>query len=43
MTTVYEVLDRLRSLAIDEHDKGKRFERLIQELAPGRPTNVFNI
>lgn len=30
MTTIYEVLDRLRSLAIDEHDKGKRFERLIQ-------------
>lgn len=30
MTTVFEILDELRSLAIDEHDKGKRFERLIR-------------
>jgi predicted helicase len=30
VTTIYEVLDRLRSLAIDEHDKGKRFEHLIK-------------
>ena len=30
MTTIYEVLDRLRSEALDEYDKGKRFERLIK-------------
>jgi len=30
MTTVFEILDELRSLAIDEHDKGKRFEHLIK-------------
>lgn len=31
MTTVYEILDRLRADAIDERDKGGRFERLVQQ------------
>ncbi|WP_294178471.1 type ISP restriction/modification enzyme [uncultured Schumannella sp.] len=30
MTTIHEILDELRSVAYDAHDKGSRFERLMQ-------------
>ena len=40
MTSFYDVLDRLRDLAIDEHDKGKRFENLVRRFMMTEPTFV---
>ena len=40
MTTFYDVLERLRDLAIDEHDKGKRFESLVRRFMMAEPTFV---
>ncbi len=40
MTSFYDVLDRLRDLAIDEHDKGKRFESLVRRFMMTEPTFV---
>ncbi len=40
MTSFYDILDRLRDLAIDEHDKGKRFENLVRRFMMTEPTFV---
>ena len=40
MVTFYDVLDGLRAAAIDEHDKGKRFENLVRRFMQTEPTFV---
>ena len=40
MTSFYDVLDGLRAAAIDEHDKGKRFENLVRRFMQTEPTFV---
>lgn len=40
MTTIYDILEGLRSSAIDEHDKGKRFENLVRRFMMTEPAFV---
>lgn len=40
MVTFYDVLDGLRAAAIDEHDKGKRFENLVRRFMQTEPAFV---
>ena len=40
VTSFYDVLDGLRAAAIDEHDKGKRFENLVRRFMQTEPTFV---
>lgn len=40
MTSFYDVLDGLRAAALDEHDKGKRFENLVRRFMMTEPTFV---
>lgn len=40
MISFYDVLDRLRAAALDEHDKGKRFENLVRRFMMTEPTFV---
>ena len=40
MTSFYDVLDVLRASALDEHDKGKRFENLVRRFMQTEPTFV---
>jgi predicted helicase len=38
LTSFYDVLDHLRRSALDEHDKGKRFENLVRRFLTTAPT-----
>ena len=40
VTSFYDVLDGLRAAALDEHDKGKRFENLVRRFMMTEPTFV---
>ena len=40
MSTFYEILESYRKFAIDEHDKGKRFESLVRRFMMVEPTFV---
>jgi predicted helicase len=40
LTTFYDVLERLRGEAIDEHDKGKHFENLVRRFLMTEPAFV---
>ena len=40
MVSFYDILDGLRASALDEHDKGKRFENLVRRFMMTEPTFV---
>jgi predicted helicase len=40
VTTFYDILEQYRTVALDEHDKGKRFENLVRRFMLTEPMFV---